>query len=170
MRHAPCIVEPVAACVADCSVRSIGSYIQYSTSPSLYNKREIGHSKRLSSLLEWQRLQLSNKKDIKKWNAVEYERKLKTQNKLGKHTILLSTQFQSKRGMEEPWKRREGGHSIRRMKPPIERESRSPHEIQKPQSHSQFSSWWERIILCNVVSHLVICSCSIHIQNLEHSK
>ena len=88
MCRAPCIVEPVAACVADCSVRSIGSYIQYSTSPSLYNKREIGHSKRLSSLLEWQRLQLSNKKDIKKRNAVEYERKLKTQNKLGKHTYL----------------------------------------------------------------------------------
>ena len=61
----PCIVEPVAALVADSSVKSTGSYIQYSTSPSSYNKRETSHSKTLSNLLEWHMLQLE-----RKWSTV----------------------------------------------------------------------------------------------------
>ena len=56
------------------------------------------------------------------------------------HTNLSSIQSQSKRGVDEPWKRREGGQSIILMNFPIERVSQSPQETQKEQSQSQASS------------------------------
>ena len=67
-----------------------------------------------------------------------------------KHTYLSSIQCQSKGGIEDPWKRRDGRHNMRCIKPPVERVLRSPHEAENPQSHSQFSSWCARKILCNL--------------------
>ena len=50
-------------------------------------------------------------------------------------TYLFSIQFQSNRAMEDPWKRREGGHNMSFIKVLVERVSRSRHETQKPHSH-----------------------------------
>ena len=85
------------------------------------------------------------------------------------HTHLSCTQSQSKRGIGEPWNRREGGQSIILMNFPIERVSKSPQEIQNEQSQSQSSSWWARIILCNVTSQRVKISCNIQTQNLKQN-
>ena len=82
------------------------------------------------------------------------------------HTYLSSMQSQSKSGVEEPWNRSDGGHSIILINFPIESVSKSPQDKQNEQSHSQSSSWWAKISLCKVESHRVKISCSMHTQNL----
>ena len=158
----PCIVAPVAAFVLDCSVKSTGSYIQYSTSPSSYNKRDTSHSKRLSNLLEWQNWQLFQKN---RTTLVVCKSYVKPTNQRCTH--LSSIQSQSKRGMEEPWKRREDGHNIRLINFPMESVSKSPQDTQNEHSQSHPSSWWAKMILCNATSQRENCSWSIQMQNLE---
>ena len=82
------------------------------------------------------------------------------------HTYLSSMQSQSKSGVEEPWNRSDGGHSIILINFPIESVSKSPQDKQNEQSHSQSSSWWAKISLCKVESQRVKISCSMHTQNL----
>ena len=149
----PCMVEPVAALVAICSVKSTGSYIQYSTSPSSYRSLETSHSKTLSNLLEWQKSHL-NRKGI---TCLQI-------GTLVSKPYLSSMQSQSKSGVEEPWNRSDGGHSIILINFPIESVSKSPQDKQNEQSQSQSSSWWAKISLCKVESQRVKISCSMHTQ------
>ena len=86
------------------------------------------------------------------------------------HTHLSSIQSQSKRGVDEPWNLRAGGQSIILMNFPMERVSKSPQETQNEQLQSQSSSWWARMILCNVTSQRVKVSCSIQTQNLKQNE
>ena len=145
----PCMVEPVAALVADCSVKSTGSYIQYSTSPSSYSSLETSHSKTLSNLLEWQKSHL-NRTGI---TCLQIGTLVSKPH--AKHTLTCPMQSQSKSGVEEPLNRSDGGHSIILINFPIESVSKSPQDKQNEQSHSQSSSWWAKISLCKVESQRV---------------
>ena len=61
-------------------------------------------------------------------------------NKKGKAYILVVDTIPVKKRDVGPMKARDGGHNISLIQAPMDRLSRSPQEVQKPQSQSQFSS------------------------------
>ena len=129
----PCMVEPVAALEADCSVRSTAHTTSIQPPPH-HTTNETGHSNRLSSLLEWHKLQLSTSKMGNKKYPWPPNRKMN--NKKKKTHVLVVNSIPVKRGMVDPWKWREGGHNISLIKAPIDRFCRSPQKYKNHNCHS----------------------------------